>query len=244
MEPAKAELVQTKERTVSLETDISRVTDHLCSLNELVCQKLGTATELDTEIAALCGEVARLKPEDTEQASTPMRSVEELQAMLDDQIIQMEKKRMAIEERKAAIAKLSAHHDTQQAELAALAQQEAEQAARVDAINAARRKDTQKAAYNSQLTQLASWYTSLLSLHTQLTCIQRIDLVRPDYLLVAISGVPIHLNVCPATGKLKAAQVGSTSSTPKRQWKEIVETAVETNNIPYLIRQIHSALVK
>lgn len=71
-----------------------------------------------------------------------------------------------------------------------------------------------------------------------------VEMVRPDYLLVTCSSsrsstvVPVHLMVDPATGRLQSVQIGSTSTTPKRQWRQIIDAAVETNDIVSLIRQV------
>jgi hypothetical protein len=77
-----------------------------------------------------------------------------------------------------------------------------------------------------------------------------VDVVRPDYLHVTVtnpataSSVPIHLTVDEATGRLLAVAIGNTASTPKMQWKELVEFAVKQNDIPLLIRQVHYKLVR
>ncbi len=72
-----------------------------------------------------------------------------------------------------------------------------------------------------------------------------VEMIRPDYLLVTCSNlrsstvvVPVHLMVDPATGRLQSVQIGSTSTTPKRQWRQIIDAAVETNDIVNLIRQV------
>ena len=214
----------------------------------MVGHKLSSASELETEIVALRTEIARLSPE-AASMNAPMRSVDELQSIVDDQIIQMEKKRTALEQRRRAIARLQTIHNQQQSEFAVLAQADADLATKVMAKEA-KEQDEHKAQYSKQLGHLADWYKSILSLHSSVSRIQRIELVRPDYILVTLASpnnglvLPVHLKVCPSTGKLVTAQVGSTSNTPKRQWKEMVDAAVEFNNIPYLIRQIYSALSK
>lgn len=248
MEPVKSALVECKGRTGSLEAELARVTEHLCGLNEVVGQKYSTASELESEIRVLAEEVKKLSPEhSTTTSASPMRSAEELQAILDDQIVQMERKRALLEERRASVARLASSATNAQMEVSALVQTDAELASKLVAKQAKENEHNQ-AQYTQQLCNLTDWYKSVLTLQSSLTGIQRIDLVRPDYLLVTLAhaGVllPVHLKVCPATGKLRSAQVGSTSNTPKRQWKELVDVAVDTNNIPYLIRQVHAALSK
>jgi hypothetical protein len=119
-------------------------------------------------------------------------------------------------------------------------------------------RDQQLSQHSKQLTSLAEWYKAILHLHSAVSGVYRVELVRPDYLLVTLAAesstnphatastlLPVHLRVCPATGKLQAAQIGSTSSTPRRgQWREVIDAAIDTNNIGHLLRQIHAALAK
>ncbi len=217
-------------------------------MNEVVGQKLASASELETEIESLRKEIARLKPEAPVLA--PMRSMEELQTIVDEQIISLEKKRAAIEERQANILRLSSNLSNQQSELTCLHQQDREHTSKV-AAKEAKERDEQKVAYNKQISALTEWYKSIISLHRSMSGVQKVELVRQDNLLITLESpsdgalLPLHLRVCPATGKLLAAQIGNTSSTPRRgQWKEIIHDAVSTNNIPYLVRQVYAALSK
>lgn len=218
-------------------------------VNELVGSKLGSATELANEIANLRAEIARLKPNETANPTqTSRRSVDELQAVLDDQMIRTERRRAEIEGRRQALQVLAHQLSLQQS---AVQQMEAEEALlkqqlAVKAKAAAEDRDG-RSTLQRQLGELGAWYRDLATIQTELTgC--KAELVRPDYLLLTVSSpdgsasVPVHLKVCPATGRLTQVQIGSTSSTPKRQWKEVIEMAIESNSIAYLARQVRAAL--
>lgn len=256
-EPVKASLVEAKTRTAALEAELSRITEHLCTLNDMVGQKVGSASELESEILVLKEEIAQLRPETDKSEPAPMRSVEELSGIIDDQIIGLEKRRTAFEARKAAIVALASQLATQQSELATMSRLDTELAVRIAEKEAAER-DQQHSQHSKQLASLAEWYKASLHLHSSVSGLHRVELVRPDYLLVTLAAessanphatastlLPVHLRVCPATGKLQAAQIGSTSSTPRRgQWREVIDAAIDTNNIGHLLRQIHAALAQ
>lgn len=216
----------------------------------MVGHKLASAEDLEAEIVGLRAAIAQLKPEQEAAMHAPMRSVEELQSLIDEQIVEIERRRTLMEERKRAIAKLSTQLAAQQEELYTLARTDADLTVKVQEKER-QEQDEQKAKYSKQLVSLADWYRATLALHSSISGIHRVEMIRPDYLLVTLSGggndvlLPVHLRICQATGKLLAAQIGATSSTPRKgQWKEVIDTAVDNNNIAMLVRQIHFALAK
>lgn len=189
-------------------------------------------------------EIARLQPSTANQQ--PMRSVDELQAVLDDQMIRSERRRAEIESRRQALQVLSQQLALQQSVVEGLEKEEG-QLKRELAEKAVAMRAKNEDGLQRQLSELATWYRDLATCQSGLTgC--RAELVRPDYLLLTVTSpdgsasVPVHLKVCPATGRLIQAQIGSTSSTPKRQWKDVIEMAIESNSIAYLARQVRAAL--
>lgn len=108
--------------------------------------------------------------------------------------------------------------------------------------------------------QQAQWYKHMTELMQQLTkC--KAEMIRPDYILVTLSPlseqgwsyqslagsktVPVHLSLDPKTGVLIDCQIGSSSTfhvsrqnAPDEEWREIIQTAIDHNNISMLVRQI------
>jgi DNA repair exonuclease SbcCD ATPase subunit len=169
--------------------------------------------------------------------SAPTRSMEELQSILDEQSITLEKKTIALERQRSAVQdleRLLAIHEAENAKLMVIQTD-------LDARRTALTKEQSRE--DESLSKLCRWYASAAETLSQLTgC--RVEMVQPDYLLANVSNVPVHIHVDSVTGKLRDVKVGSTSSTPKRQWKELVDAAIEFNDIPFLIRAIHAAANK
>lgn len=216
-------------------------------MNEVVGHKLSSATELAIEIGHLQREIHRLRPEEP-AAGTPTRAVDELQALLDDQIVQTERKRVEIEERRRTVKALEAQLVASQEAVKGLQGDEAELARQLAAKAKEQAEDKDgRVAYHRQLAELCQWHSKLAAMMTELTgC--KAELLRPGHLLLTVASpdgsasVPVHMNVCMATGRLLGVQIGTTSATPHRQWRDVVEMAIETNNIPYLARQVRAAL--
>lgn len=169
--------------------------------------------------------------------SVPCRSVEELQGLLDEQSIEGEKKKTALERQRNAIhdlERLLAMHETENAKLE---QNREELEVRRAGLS---KKDGEG---EKALTNLCRWYAAAIETISRLSGCQ-VEMVQPDYLVATITSVPVHIYVDPVSGKLQSVKVGSTSSTPKRQWKELIEAAIEFNDIPFLIRSIHAAINK
>lgn len=248
-EGTKAALVGAKNRCSELEAELSRLTEHLVAAGEGVQAKMEAAEALEQHIAGLEEEVASLRPSAEEESSVPVRSVEELQTILDDQLLALEKRRAAAETRKAIINQLAKQNDALNSELTHLSSQDTELSARLAEKERAER-DEHMATYHKQQAALADWYRGALSLHSSLTGISKLEMTRPDCLLLHLTGppgsdvcIPVHLRLCPATGRLQAAQIGTTSGTPRRgQWRDVVDAAIDSNNIGLLVRQLRAAL--
>lgn len=251
-EGVKAALVAAKGRCGEVEGEVGRLTEHLVAAGEGVQGKMEAAEALEQHIAALEEEVAALRPSDIDEGdsmSAAPRSIEELQIILDDQLLALEKRRAAIDARKAANLTLSSHLDALHSDLSLLSTQSADLSLRL-AEKERQEQDAHQSSFHKQHSALADWYRSALSLHAALTGISKLEMTRQDSLLIHLDGpegsdvcVPVHLRVCGATGRLMAAQIGTTSGTPRRgQWRDVVEAAVEGNSIGLLVRQLRAAL--
>lgn len=229
----KERLKASKSATVELQRRLLQACETICETQEMVQTKQQQAQELLAEYVAereMLQELTQQLP-----AATPLRSIEELQTLLDEQSILLEKRAGALERQKNAVAdleRLLALHTGENGKLRdSVAELEAQQ----------RALSQQESGAEATLAGLCQWYSQLTETLSTLTgC--RVEMVQPDYLLATLTTagtmVPVHVYVDSGTGKLKSVKIGSTSSTPKRQWRETIETAIEYNDIPFLLRTI------
>jgi chromosome segregation ATPase len=235
LEPAKAALKTEKERTAQLQRTLSEDCETLLTLQEAVRAKHSHATSLTSQYRK---EFASLQELRSMLPNQMARSVEELQAQLDEQSISLEKKVTSLDRQRAAVADLERLLTVHEVDNAKLQSNRSE-------LDAKRISLSQRGAGEAALSSLCQWYTNLTESLSNLTgC--KVEMVQPSYLLATVisasSIVPVHIYVDAVSGKLQSVKVGSTSATPKRQWKELVEAAIEYNDIPFLLRSIHSAI--
>lgn len=238
VEPVKAALKSTKEATVEWERRLQVACETIAGSQDTVLAKAQHVTELTRELAAERLALSTL------QAALPaadqlVRPIEELQTLLDEQSIQLEKRMTALERQRAAIGDLerllSVHEGENERTLAMVRELEERQ-----------RSMAAKEATPQQrtLTTLSSWYKRVQEALERMAGV-RVELVQGNYLVATVEeAVPVHIWVDPASGHLRAVKIGSTSATPKRQWRELIEVACECNDIPFLLRSIQAALRK
>jgi hypothetical protein len=234
MEPSKSVLKGEKTRT----SELLRVLEEKC---ETVLGLQNSVQEKHEETDDLLRRYR--EAEDTLQnlkllvPDAPMRSMEEVRAVLDEQSITLEKKSIALERHRGAVEDLERLLSVHESENAKLIGLQTELETKRTALT------TEQAKGDNSLGVLCRWYSSAVETLVRLSgC--RVEMVQPDYLLVTVETVPVHIHVDLMTGKLRNVKVGATSSTPKRQWKELAETAIEFNDIPFLLRSIHAAINK
>lgn len=233
-EPAKNALKEEKARTEELERRLFDFCEQNVNLEGSIGEKYQFAMDLaeayrrDTERK---GKLAAM------MQSAPPRSLEEVQATLDEQSIALEKKASTLERQKAAIADLerllalhSGENQKLQSQLNELSQKRQDQ--QLKPVDADERR----------LGELCRWFRGMQEVLGRLTGCQ-VEMIKPDYLLVTIRAsptmvVPVHVMVDSFTGRLREVKVGATSATPKRAWREVIEAAVEYNDLPFLIRAI------
>ena len=233
-EPAKEALKEEKARTEALQRQLLGLCEQGLALEREIGDK-------QHALADLLGGYRRGRARADELAasvpSAPLRSAEEVQATLDEQSIALEKKTGTLERQRAAIAdleRLLALHEGEnqrlQAQREELTLRRQEQQARpVD-------------AEERRLGDLCRWFRAMQEVLGRLTGCQ-VEMVNPEYLLVTIRVsaavlIPVHVTVDAFTGRLREIKIGATSATPKRAWREIVEAALEYNDLPFLIRAI------
>lgn len=209
---------------VTLEESIREKHHHLSDL----LQKYSGET-------AVIGELSASLPVDA-----PSRSVEELQTILDEQSIGMEKRSSAIDRQRRAVEeleKLLSLHEGEVNKLAIVLGELEEKKTALEGKNGPEQRN---------LSDLCRWYSGMRETLSSLTGVHSVEMVRSDYLLVTLSAggkmVPLHLMLDGLTGRLKMAKVGTTSTTPRRKWKEFVDAAVEFNDVPCLIRSLTALL--
>lgn len=242
VEPSKMRLKTAKGETIDLQRRLQRACETICQVQETVAAKHQHARELLKEYVTegqFLDELRQRLPAGT------VRSLDELQTTLDEQSILLEKRAAAVERQRNAIAdleRLLTVHESDNAKLEGTLS-ELEERRKV-----AMRKE---GAADVALERLCQWHSAMLGMLEKMTgC--RVEMVRLEYLLVQVqaggtgssnnNSVPVHIYVDGMTGRLRNAKVGSTSNTPKRQWREIIEAAIEYNDIPFLIRSIASAV--
>lgn len=238
-EPTKMRLKGEKGRTQELQRMLAEGCEQLRQLE-------GETQERHTYLAELIARTAEGEERMRELAGTippkPTRSVEELQGLVDEQSIALEKKTSALERQRSALAdleRLLAMHETENDKLEMM---------RTDLV-------TKEAALTQKrndsvmkpLADLCRWYAMMKETLGRLTgC--KVEMVHADYLVVSVqegggagemAPVQLHVNVDPVSGRLLGVRVGATSGTPKRAaWKEIVETALECNDLAFLVRAV------
>lgn len=238
VEPVKTALKGTKDSTGELERRLQAACETITNHQDTVLAKVQHATELAKELAnervTLSALQAALPP-----AGQLVRPIEELQALLDEQSIQLEKRVAALERQRAAIndlERLLSVHEGENERTLAMVRELEERQRTIAAKEATPQQHT--------LTALSSWYKRAQEILERMTGV-RVELVQNDYLVVTVEeAVPVHIWVDPASGRLRTVKIGSTSSTPKRQWRELIEVACDSNDIPFLLRSVQAALRK
>lgn len=238
VEPVKTALKSTKETTSELERRLQAACETIIGHQDTVLAKVQHATELTKELAAERLALGTL------QAALPaagqlVRPIEELQALLDEQSIQLEKRVAALERQRAAISdleRLLSVHEGENERTLAMVRELEERQRTIAAKEATPQQRT--------LIALSSWYKRAQEVLERMTGV-RVELIQNDYLVATVEeAVPVHIWVDPANGRLRTVKIGSTSSTPKRQWRELIEVACESNDIPFLLRSVQAALRK
>lgn len=205
--------------------------------------KMGMRGQMD-DIRAMAEECRRLLAEigEMERAGvSDVRPLPELQAIKIKQAQEVAEKRAKLEQlrrNKEQLARLLSHH---RSEVSRLGTSVGEAGGKLEAL---------KADVGHVQAQVVGWLREVNELCTEASRM-RCEMIRPDYLLVTISSMtdnsslPVHLSVDPKTGRLLSCQIGSSPSTmqtPKgsasSQWKEVVDAAIDANDIPFLVRQI------
>lgn len=173
-----------------------------------------------------------------------IRSAEELRAEMTELSTAEEKKRQSIQAHRSNVDELSRllqHHSDD------LARLQAEERRLQEILGLKQRQKEENA--EASLEQLCVWYRSAIETVSDLTRM-KFEMIRPDYILVTFkpetsnpnnqdySTLPVHLNIDPQTGRLLAAQVGTTSAAPSEAWKNICDLAVENNDICSLLHSV------
>ncbi len=231
LEPSKNKLKRVKGKTAELQSEVAEGCELLVGLEDELKEKHGRTKKL---VQVCSGDLVKVQKLQEKIPNVSLRSVEELQSLLDEQSISLEKKNSALERQKNALAdleRLLALHEEENNKLIVIKEELENKRLLMS------KKDTP-----SSLEELCQWYSLVGETISRLAgC--RVEMIQPDYLLATVGNelgaqVPVHIIVDPLSGRLKGVKIGSTSSTPKRQWKEIVDIAIENNDIPFLIRSI------
>lgn len=269
VEARKTELKTIKEAVTSIKEEISNLTSHVVNAKDCVSQErqLG-ATKLE-QISALENDIAYMQQRLTEFADRVrpltkglqrcescedsgsvvgavlgIRSAEELRAELEELNAAAEKKKASIEAHRSNVTELTRllqHHSED------LIRFESEETRLQEILQLKQRQKEENA--EASLEQLCVWYRSAIESVADLTRM-KFEMIRPDYILVTFkpsstsntTSLPVHLNVDPQTGRLLAAQIGSTSAAPNVAWKDLCERAVENNDICFLLHTIQQRI--
>lgn len=238
IEPAKTTLKLSKGTTVDLESSLQQECEQLVSMEESIRDRHHHMQSLIDAIRQNQHEIDQLLNEMPTNGDVCVRGVEELQVLLDEQSIAMEKRASGLERQRNAVADLERLLALHEGEGTRLEQQVSELEQRKALI------DSKNGVEERCLQDLCKWYGSMMEVLSALSGVTSVEMVRGDYLVAMVGGkVPVHLTVDPMSGRLMQAKVGATSATPKRQWKDIVDAAIEYNDIPFLLRSLSSIIV-
>lgn len=267
VESRKAELKAVKEAVGAVKEEISNVTSHVAHLKDSVNQERQSGAAKLAQIAALENDIAFMQQRLTEFAERVrpltkglvrcgscedsgsvvgevlgIRSAEELRAELAELSAAEAKKRAVLEGHKNSLTDLSRllHHHTDD-----LVRLQTDQSRLSSLLTLKQRQKAENA--DADLEELCVWYRGLVESVSELTRMQ-FEMIRPDYILVTFktssanvnpaTTLPVHLNVDPQTGRLLAAQIGTTTTANSATWKDLCELAVENNDIPSLLHSI------
>ena len=242
-EPAKMRLKTEKGQTQELQRILSEGCEQLRQLEDEAQDRHDRLSDLVKRYAACEQEVRELT---AKLPTQPLRSIEELQGLVDEQSIALEKKSSAVERQRSALIdleRLLALHEAENDKLESIKSDLLKQEA--DLVQ------KRSASATKPLADLCRWYSTMNETLTRLAgC--NVEMVQSDYLVISIhcgasetAPVQLHVKVDPVSGRLREVRIGATSGTPKRAaWKELVETAVECNDIPFLVRAVRQAALQ
>lgn len=238
LEPDKAKLKTEKSRTNDLLQELGDNCEQISGRREQVREKRTLVRDLVQEFREQSETLRSLREQ---LPSTPIKSVDELQGTLDEQSIALEKQSAALERQRLAVADLERLLGIHQVEVAKLETQAAELSGHLNEIRATHEAEGPEA----RIAELCRWYSTLADTLIRLASC-KVEMIRPDYLLLTLTHetlmVPVHVHVDSISGRLLSAKVGATSATPKRTWRDIIDAAVEFNDIPFLVRAIHQVI--
>ena len=189
-----------------------------------------------------------------------IRSAEELRVELEALNAASNKKQSTIEAHRTNVTELTRllqHHSED------LVRLQTEESRLQEILHLKQRQREENA--EASLEQLCVWYRSAIESVADLTRM-KFEMIRPDYILVTFklqeknhhhlnsssnnnnsvantSSLPVHLNVDPQTGRLLAAQIGTTLTSHNNvAWKDLCDRAVENNDICSLLHAIQQRI--
>lgn len=261
VEGKKIELKGVKEEITRIKEEISNLTCHLSNVKDSVDSerkngrgKIEKIESLEKELKLMEQKLAefieRIRPltkgfqrcDSCEDSGSivgevlGIRSTEELKSEMEELKMNLDRKLLTINSHKSNLQELSRllqHHSDD------LSRLKTEESRLRDILDLKQKQKEENA--EASLEQLCVWYRSAIESVADLTKM-KFEMIRPDYILVTFKSLPVHLNVDPQTGRLLAAQIGTTSQSHNLDWKDLCETAVENNDICTLLHSIQQRI--